>query len=92
MFPNLALLEQIHHRILSISNKRKETKRREHYCCYLLCQKAGLRVSEAINFDLSKKTHSGLYQITKTKGKKKRYVYIPQQIIRELKKYNSEPH
>jgi site-specific recombinase XerD len=53
-----------------------------------LCEKAGLRVSEAMNFDLSKKTRNGLYQITKTKGKKKRYVYVPKQVTSELKRNN----
>jgi site-specific recombinase XerD len=50
-----------------------------------LCQKAGLRVSEAVNFNLNQKTEKGLYHI-KTKGKKKRYVYIPKKVISELKK------
>jgi site-specific recombinase XerD len=88
MLPNLALLNQIQQRILSIPNQRKETKRREHYCCYLLCQKAGLRTSEAVNFDLNAKTQQGLYKITKTKGKKTRLAYIPKQVIRELKANN----
>ena len=88
MFPNLALLEKIQQRILSVPNKRKESKRREHYCCYLLCQKAGLRVSEAVKFDLLARTKKGLYRIDKPKGKKQRFVYIPKQIISELKKYN----
>jgi site-specific recombinase XerD len=87
MLPSLSLLEQIPQHILNIPNQRKESKRREHYCCYLLCQKAGLRVSEAVNFDLSAKAKKGLYRLNKTKGKKGRYVYIPQQVISELKKH-----
>jgi hypothetical protein len=51
MLPNLTILKQIRQRILTIPNQRKESKRKEHYCCYLLCQKAGLRVSEAVNFN-----------------------------------------
>ena len=85
MLPSLQFLEQIPQQILSTPNKRKESKRKEHYCCYLLCEKAGLRVSKTINFDLLAKTHKGLYRLNKTKGKKKHYVYIPQQVIRELK-------
>jgi hypothetical protein len=65
MLPSLAIFEQIQQRIFNIPNQRKETKRKEHYCLFLLGQKAGLRVSEAVNFDLSAKTHKGLYQITK---------------------------
>jgi integrase len=88
MLPSLQIFEQIHQRILSIPNKRKETKRREHYCLFLLGQKAGLRVSEAVNFDLSRKMRNGLYQIEKSKGKKARLAYIPKQVISELKKHN----
>jgi len=53
-----------------------------------LCEKAGLRVSEAINFDLNAKTKHGLYQINKTKGKKTRLACIPKQVISELKANN----
>ena len=88
MFPSLTDLERIQQRILSIPNKRKESKRSEHYCCYLLCEKAGLRVSEAINLDLSAKTHKGLYRLNKTKGKKTRLACIPKQVISELKANN----
>jgi len=88
MLPSLSLLEQIQKHIFNIPNKRKESKKKEHYCLFLLGHKAGLRVSEAINFDISKKTQQVLYQITKTKGKKERYVYIPEQVIRELKANN----
>ena len=85
MLPSLALLERIHQRILSTPNKRKESRRTEHYCCYLLCEKAGLRVSEAINFDLLAKQKKGLYRIDKPKGKKERFAYIPSEVISELK-------
>jgi site-specific recombinase XerD len=53
-----------------------------------LGQKAGLRVSEAVNFDLSTKTKKGLYRIEKPKGKKERFVYVPQPVINELKRNN----
>ena len=87
MLPNLSLLAQIPQQILKISNRQGEYLRKVHYCLFLLGQKAGLRVSEAINFDLSTKTCKGLYRINKPKGKKKRYVYIPQLVISELKKH-----
>ena len=92
MLPSLQFLEQIPQQILSIPNKRKESKRREHYCLFLLGHKAGLRVSEAINFDLSKKLRNGLYRIEKSKGKKERLAYIPKQIVRELKKHHWKPN
>jgi integrase len=88
MLPNLSLLEKIQQKIQSLPNQQGEYKRKIHYGCYLLCQKAGLRVSEAINFDLSTKTKKGLYRITKTKGQKERLVYIPKLVINELKKYD----
>jgi integrase len=92
MLPSLSLLEKIPSQILKISNRQGEYKRKIHYDCYLLCQQAGLRVSEALNFDLSTKTKKGLYRITKTKGKKQRLVYIPQQVINELKKHDWQPN
>lgn len=91
MLPNLSLLEQICQQIKHIPNRRKESKRRVHYCLFLLCQKAGLRVSEAVNFDLNSKTHKGLYRI-KSKGKKERLVYIPRKVVNELEKNNWKPN
>jgi site-specific recombinase XerD len=85
MLPSLQNLEQIRQRIQTIPNQHGEFKRREHFCLFLLGKEAGLRVSEAINFDLNKRTHKGLYRI-QTKGKKERIVYIPKKVIRELKK------
>jgi site-specific recombinase XerD len=88
MLPNQSILAQIPQQIFSFPNKRKESKRSVHYCCYLLCEKAGLRISEAVNFDLNAKTHKGLYRLNKTKGRKKRFVYIPKKVISELKKFH----
>ena len=88
MLPNLSLLEKIKQKIQNLENRQGEYKRKIHYCLFLLGQKAGLRISEAINFDLSTKTKKGLYRIEKLKGKKKRYVYIPRQVIKELKKHD----
>jgi integrase len=91
MLPSLALLEKIQQKIQNLPNRQGEYKRQAHYCCYLLCEKAGLRVSEAVNFDLTKRTRKGLYRLNKTKGQKKRYVYIPKKVISELKKHNWQP-
>ena len=87
-FPNLTLLEQITEQVKNIRNKRGEFKRKVHYGCFLLCSKSGLRISEAVKFDLNSKNGKGLYRIEKPKGKKERYVYISKQVIRELKKNN----
>ena len=51
-FPNLTLLEQITEQVKNIRNKRGEFKRKVHYGCYLLGSQVGLRISEAVNFDL----------------------------------------
>jgi len=88
MLPSLQLLEKVSKEIMSVPNRRKESKRGVHFCCYLLCYKSGLRVSEAISFDLANKTKKGLYLISKPKGKKERFVYVPKKVIRELRKHN----
>ena len=88
MLPSLAVLEKIAWKIKNIPNRKKESKRGVHFCCYLLCSKAGLRVSEAVKFDLGNKTRSGLYLIERSKGKKERLVYIPEEVIKELRKSN----
>jgi len=92
MLTNPKILRQIPPQIFSIPNKRKESKRKEHYGLFLLCYEAGLRVSEAINFDLNSKTHKGLYCLNKTKGQKERFVYIPRKVINELKKHGWKPN
>ena len=77
---------------MSVPNRRKESKRRIHFCLFLLGHKAGLRISEAVSFDLENKTRQGLYRIEKSKGKKERLVYIPKKVIRELRKGNWKPN
>jgi len=88
MLPSLAELELVGNKIKNIPNRRGEYKRKIHYGCYLLCSQSGLRISEAVKFDLNAKTRKGLYRITKTKGKKERYVYISPEVVKELKKNN----
>ena len=92
MLPSPETLNRIQQQICRIPNQRKESKRKEHYGIFLLCYQAGLRVSEAVNFDLTKKTEKGLYRLNKTKGKQKRYVYIPKAVINELKRNNWQPN
>ena len=88
MLPTPQLLEKVSKEIKSIPNRRGEQLRKIHYGCYLLCGKAGLRVSEAISFGLENKTRQGLYRIEKPKGKKERFVYVGKEVIRELKANN----
>jgi site-specific recombinase XerD len=88
MLPSLQLLEKVSRKIMSVPNRRKESKREVHFGLFLLGYKSGLRVNEAIKFDLGSRTKQDLYRITKTKGQKERFVYIPKEIIKELKKNN----
>ena len=88
MLPSLAVLERIGEEIISVPNRRKESKWGVHFCLFLLGYKSGLRISEAVSFDLSSKSKGGLYRIEKPKGKKERFVYIPKKVIKELKRNN----
>lgn len=88
MLPSLQLLEKVSQEVRSIPNKRKESKRKVHYGLFLLGYKSGLRVNEAVKFDLVNKTSKGLYRISKPKGKSERLVYVPKEVIKELKKTN----
>jgi len=92
MLPSLQLLKKVSKEIKRVPNRRGEHLRKVHYGCYLLCSKAGLRVSEAVSFSLENKTKKGLYRIEKSKGKKERLVYIPKKVIRELRKHNWKPN
>ena len=90
--PSLAELEQVGGEIKQVPNKRGEYKRKIHYGCFLLCSQSGLRISEAVKFDLNAKTRKGLYRISKCKGNKNRYIYVSKEVVRELKKNNWKPH
>ena len=56
-----------------------------YYCLFLLGKEAGLRVSEAVNFNLNLKKQQNLYLI-QGKHYKKRAVFIDPTIISELEK------
>ena len=73
---------------MSVPNRRKESKRGVHFGLFLLGYKSGLRVNEAVKFDLSVKTKRGLYRIEKPKGKKERFVFVSKEVISELKRNN----
>jgi hypothetical protein len=92
MLPTQQLLEKVSKEIKRVPNRQGEHLRKVHYGCYLLCHKSGLRVSEAVRFDLENRTRQGLYRIEKPKGKKERLVYIPKEVIKELRKNNWQPN
>ena len=77
MIPSPQLLNQV-------ENFIKQKGKFSHYCLFLLGEKAGLRVSEAVKFDLSLKKKSNLYLI-QGKKHKKRFVFIDPSVISELK-------
>jgi site-specific recombinase XerD len=62
-----------------------------YYCLFLLGKEAGLRVSEAVNFDLSLKKKRNLYLI-QGKKHKKRFVFVDPQAIATLKKNHWKPN
>ena len=74
-----------------VSQFIKEHSNKNYFCLFLLGSQSGLRISEAVNFDLSLKKGQNLYLI-QGKGHKKRSIYVSPAVIRELKKNNWQPH
>ena len=88
ILPNQQLLQQIWDYILTRPSKKGEYKKSEHECFFLLCWKVGLRISEAINFDLSLEHQQDEYKnlyVLRGKGQKEKWVYVKPEIVRELK-------
>jgi site-specific recombinase XerD len=78
MIPSPQLLNQV-------ENFIKEQRKFSYYCLFLLGKEVGLRVSEAVNFDLSLKKSENLYLI-QGKRHKNRAVFIEPPVISELQK------
>ena len=95
ILPTNQLLQQIWDYIISRPGKKGETKKAEHECLFLLCWKAGLRITEAIAFDLNlehqNSEYKGLY-LLRGKRAKERWIYVSPEIIKELKKRNWKPN
>jgi site-specific recombinase XerD len=70
-----------------VENFIKNKGKFSYYCLFLLGSKSGLRVSEAINFNLSLKKSKNLYLI-QGKHHKKRAVFVNPKVISELQKNN----
>lgn len=88
ILPTNQLLQQVWDYIISRPAKRGEYKKHLHECLYLLCWKAGLRVSEAISFDLSLENQEPAYKnlfLLRGKRQKERWVYIDNNVIKEIK-------
>jgi integrase/recombinase XerD len=62
---------------------------------FLLCWKVGLRISEAIGFDLSLEHQEVVYKnlyLLRGKRNKERWVFVGSEIVKELKKRNWQPN
>lgn len=93
--PSQQLLQEIQDFIATRPNRKSERKRWLHYCLFLLCWKVGLRITEAINFNLELKHPEPEYQelyLLRGKRSKDRYVYVSPEIIEVLKEHNWEPN
>ena len=95
VLPTNQLLQQVWDYIINRPIKRGEFKKSEHECLFLLCWKVGLRISEAIGFDLSLENQEPAYKnlyLLRGKKNKERWVFISPEIIKELKKRNWQPN
>jgi len=95
VLPTNQLLQQVWDYILNRPIKRGEFKKSEHECLFLLCWKIGLRVSEAIGFDLSLEHQQSEYKnlyLLRGKRDKERWVFVSAEIVKELKKRNWQPN
>src|SRR4051812_37109197 len=88
--PSQQLLQEIQEFVATRPNHKSERKKWIHYCLFLLCWKAGLRITEAISFNYELKHPEPEYQdlyLLRGKRKKDRYVYIAPEIIAILKNH-----
>lgn len=95
ILPSEQKIHEVWDYLINRPNLKGETKKPLHECLFLLCWKAGLRISEAIGFsfdfphpDSDKK---GLFSI-RGKGEKDRWVFLNPQLISELKKRSWKPN
>ena len=93
IIPSEQKIKQIWEWQINRANKRGERNKNLHECLFLLCWKAGLRVSEAIRFDLSLEhaEKKGLFAL-RGKGEKDRWTYLSPELIKELKKRDWQPN
>ena len=95
ILPTNQLLQQIWDYLLTRPNKKGESKKDKHECLYLLCWKVGLRISEAIGFDLSLENQEPAYKnlyLLRGKRNKERWVFVSPEIVKELKKRDWNPN
>lgn len=86
MLPNKRMLKLARAAAYQVAQQSGQMKGKIHYGVFLLCFGAGLRVSEAVSFDLSKK-ENGLFLVPSKKGQTRK-VAVDEKIISELKANN----
>ena len=86
MLPTKKMLKSARAAAQQVAQQSSERKGNIHYGVFLLCFGAGLRVSEAVNFDLSKQ-ESGLFLVPSKKNQVRK-VAVNEQIVQELKANN----
>ena len=94
VLPSQQLLSQIWDYLLTRPNKKGEFKKGINECLFLLCWKAGLRVTEAISFDLSLEHQQPEYKnlyFLRGKRSKERWVFVANEIVKELKLRKWQP-
>ncbi|KLL01690.1 MAG: tyrosine recombinase XerD [Mycoplasmataceae bacterium RC_NB112A] len=93
--PSQEILQEIQNFIATRPNHKAERKKWIHYGLFILCLKSGLRVSEAISFDLEMRHPNpkieDLY-LVRGKGRKDRYIYVAPEIAETLKSHNWTPN
>lgn len=94
VLPNQQLLNQIWDYFLARPNKKGEFKKEINECLFLLCWKVGLRITEAISFDLRLEHQQSEYKnlyFLRGKRSKERWVFVANEIVKELKQRNWQP-
>ena len=94
VLPTNQLLQQVWDYIINRPSKRGEHKKEIMECLYLLGWKVGLRISESLEFDLNLEHGESQYRnlfLLRGKGKKERWVYVGEEIIKELRKRDWKP-
>ena len=94
LLPSQQLLQQIWEHIISRPRKRGEHKKNIYECLFLLGWKVGLRISEAISFDLNlvnpQEQFSKLY-LVRGKHQKERWVYVSSEVVSKLRQRKWRP-
>jgi len=94
VLPSQQLLSQIWDYLLTRPNKKGESKKGINECLFLLCWKSGLRVTEAISFDLNLEHQQPEYKnlyFLRGKRNKERWVFVANEIVKELKLRKWQP-